>query len=85
MSPDDDGFVDAVASAASAEGIAVHRLREDAPLPAMLAQIPLTVRLQMLALRFAVEGGRDPDTVIVGGWADERLWRIGRPEVREEA
>ena len=85
MSPDDDGFVDAVASAASAEGIGVHRLREDAPLPALLAQIPLTVRLQMLALRFAVEGDRDPDTVIVGGWADERLWRIGRPEIRAEA
>jgi glutamine---fructose-6-phosphate transaminase (isomerizing) len=48
-------------------------------LPALLAQIPLAVRLQMLALRFAIERGQDPDTVIVGGWADEDLWRVGRP------
>jgi glucosamine--fructose-6-phosphate aminotransferase (isomerizing) len=50
-------------------------------LPPLLSQIPLTVRLQMLALRFAVEGGQDPDTVIVGSWADDGLWRIGRPDL----
>jgi glucosamine--fructose-6-phosphate aminotransferase (isomerizing) len=79
--PYDDGLVDGVASAAAAEGIPVDRLTEEAALPLVLAQIPLTVRLQMLALRFATERGQDPDTVILGSWADEGLWRIGRPEV----
>ena len=78
--PDEDGFVDAVGRAATLEGIPVHRLGEPAPLPTLLAQIPLTVRLQILALRFALERGQDPDTVIVGNWADEDLWRIGRPD-----
>jgi glutamine---fructose-6-phosphate transaminase (isomerizing) len=78
--PDEDGFVAAVARAASLEGIPVYQVGEPAPLPTLLAQIPLTVRLQILALRFALERGQDPDTVIVGNWADEELWRIGRPD-----
>jgi glutamine---fructose-6-phosphate transaminase (isomerizing) len=77
--PDDDGFVRSVARAAGSEGIPVDLLEESAPLPVLLAQIPLTVRLQMLALRFAIERGQDPDTVIVGGWADKDLWRVGLP------
>jgi glucosamine--fructose-6-phosphate aminotransferase (isomerizing) len=79
--PDTDGFVDAVAKAAAAERIRVHGLLEPTPLPMLLAQIPLTVRLQLLALRFAVERGQDPDTVITGNWADERLWLHGRPDL----
>ena len=79
--PDTDGFVGAVAAAAAAEGIRVHAVHEPAPLPMLLAQIPLTVRLQVLALRFAVERGQDPDTVITGNWADEGLWRHGRPDL----
>jgi len=78
--PDNDGLVGGVAEAAAAEGIPVDLLEEPAALPPLLAQIPLTVRLQMLALRFAVEGGQDPDTVIVGAWDDADLWRIGRPD-----
>jgi glucosamine--fructose-6-phosphate aminotransferase (isomerizing) len=78
--PDTDGFVEAVTGAASAEGIPVHRLGEPAPLPMLLAQIPLTVRLQLLALRFALERGQDPDTVITGNWAGDWLWRWGRPD-----
>jgi glucosamine--fructose-6-phosphate aminotransferase (isomerizing) len=58
----------------------VYRHGEPAPLPMLLAQIPLTVRLQLLALRFALERGQDPDTVITGHWADAGLWRIGRPD-----
>jgi len=80
MTPDVDGFVEAVTAAASAEGIPAYRLGEPAPLPMLLAQIPLTVRLQLLALRFAVERGQDPDTVITGNWAEPGLWRIGRPD-----
>jgi glutamine---fructose-6-phosphate transaminase (isomerizing) len=79
--PDTDGFVSAVAAAAAAEGLMVHQLAEPTPLPMLLAQIPLTVRLQLLALRFAVERGQDPDTVITGAWADEGLWLHGRPDL----
>jgi glutamine---fructose-6-phosphate transaminase (isomerizing) len=80
MTPEADGFVEAVTAAAAAEGIPVYRVGEPTPLPMLLAQIPLTVRLQLLALRFALERGQDPDTVITGQWADAGLWRIGRPE-----
>ena len=79
-SPDPDGFVDAVSAAAASEGIPTYEIQEPAPLPPLLAQIPLTVRLQVLALRFALERGQDPDTVITGNWADEGLWAIGRPD-----
>jgi glucosamine--fructose-6-phosphate aminotransferase (isomerizing) len=81
MTPEADGFVEAVTAAAATEGIPVYRLGEPAPLPMLLAQIPLTVRLQLLALRFALERGQDPDTVITGHWADTGLWRIGRPDL----
>lgn len=79
--PNADGFVEAVTAAAAAEGIPVSLVSEPAPLPMLLAQIPLTVRLQLLALRFALERGQDPDTVITGRWADERLWQLGRPDL----
>ena len=78
--PDDDGFVRSLLEASGSMEIPVDLVEEPAPLPVLLAQIPLTVRLQMLALRLAVERGQDPDTVIVGGWADENLWRVGRPD-----
>ena len=77
--PDPAGLVEAVAVAAEAEGLGVTRLWEAANLPPLLAQIPLTVRLQLLALRIAVERGQDPDTVIVGAWADPSTWAIGAP------
>lgn len=80
MTPDGDGLVAGVLSAAAAEGIPTDTVAEPAPLPPLLAQIPLTVRLQMLALRTAIERGQDPDTVIVGNWANDALWRIGRPD-----
>jgi glucosamine--fructose-6-phosphate aminotransferase (isomerizing) len=80
MTPEASGFVEAVTAAASAEGIPVYRVGEPDPLPMLLAQIPLTVRLQLLALRFALERGQDPDTVITGTWAEAWLWRIGRPD-----
>jgi glucosamine--fructose-6-phosphate aminotransferase (isomerizing) len=77
--PDTDGLVAAVASAAEAERVQVSRVREPADLPPVLAQIPLVTRLQILALRFALERGVDPDKVIVGAWDDETLWAIGSP------
>jgi glutamine---fructose-6-phosphate transaminase (isomerizing) len=77
--PDTDGFVEALATAGGAEGIPVTRLAEPAPLPPPLAQIPLTARLQMLALRIAMERGQDPDVVITGAWANPELWGVGSP------
>ena len=77
--PDPDGFLEATMRAAEAEGIPVTRLEEPFPLPSLLAQIPLTVRLQMLALRIAAERGQNPDVVITGHWRDEALWAIGSP------
>jgi glucosamine--fructose-6-phosphate aminotransferase (isomerizing) len=75
--PDTDGLVRGVANAAEREGIRVTALTETADLPPLLAQIPLTVRLQMLALRFAEARGQDPDRVITGAWGDAGLWGIG--------
>ncbi len=77
--PDADGFIDALASAAGSAGVGVSRLQDRSDLPPLLAQIPLTVRLQLLALRIAAERGQDPDVVITGPWADAGLWAIGAP------
>ncbi len=77
--PDPDGLTGAVARAAEAEGIPVTRVEETADLPPLLAQIPATVRLQLLALRLAVEREQNPDVVITGAWDDADLWRIGTP------
>ena len=40
----------------------------------LLDQIPMTVRLQRLALRFARLRGQDADRAITGAWADSDLW-----------
>jgi glutamine---fructose-6-phosphate transaminase (isomerizing) len=80
LSGDEDGLVDAITAAAEAEGIGVTRLYEPAVLPPILTQIPLTVRLQLLAERFASQRGQNPDTVIVGAWNDKELWAIGYPK-----
>jgi len=78
--PDTDGLVEGVSRAAEREGIRVTRLPESAEeLPTILAQIPLTIRLQLLALRFALERGQNPDLVITGAWAADDLWAIGGP------
>ena len=78
--PPDEPLLAGVAAAAAAEGVGHTVLHEPSTLSPLLAQIPLTVRLQMLALRMASEGKHDPDRVIVGAWADEGLWRTGAPE-----
>jgi glutamine---fructose-6-phosphate transaminase (isomerizing) len=75
--PDTDGLTEAVARAAGSQRIPVSRLHEPSDLPPILAQIPLTVRLQLLALRYAAERRKDPDVVIEGAWSNDELWRIG--------
>jgi glutamine---fructose-6-phosphate transaminase (isomerizing) len=77
--PDPSGLVEAVAHAGESERVPVTRLTEHADLPPALAQLPLTARLQLLALRFAVERSQNPDTVIVGAWNDPATWAIGAP------
>jgi glucosamine--fructose-6-phosphate aminotransferase (isomerizing) len=77
--PDPSGLVEALARAAELEKVPVTRLTQPAGLPDTLAQLPLTARLQLLALRFAQERGQDPDTVIVGAWNDPATWAIGAP------
>ena len=75
---DPDGLTAAVGEAAARERIPVSVLSLPAGgLPPLLAQLPMTVHLQLLAERFARLRGQDPDTVITGAWADPDLWRIG--------
>ena len=76
---DPDGLAAAVGEAAEAEGIFVVSVDEPALEHRVLDQIPLTVRLQLLAAELAARNGTNPDQVITGHWADERLWRLGRP------
>ena len=80
--PDSDGLLDGVALAAETEGVPVTRVREGSDLPPLLAQIPLVVRTQLLALRLATARGFDPDVAIERAWADEDLWAIGSPPSR---
>jgi glucosamine--fructose-6-phosphate aminotransferase (isomerizing) len=76
---DRDGLLSALGEAARAEGLAIVTIEEPAVAHPILAQLPIIVRLQLLALSFSRARGTDPDTAIVGGWADEAIWAIGRP------
>jgi len=78
---DPDGLTGAVADAARAEGVPVAVLAApDASLTPLLAQIPMTVRLQLLAEYFARLRHQDPDAAITGAWNEPALWRMGSPE-----
>jgi glucosamine--fructose-6-phosphate aminotransferase (isomerizing) len=79
VGPDTDGLLGELGRAAEAEGIAVARIEGEDGGDELMAQIPLTVRLQLLALRRAEQGGHDPDTVITGAWAADALWNAGAP------
>jgi glutamine---fructose-6-phosphate transaminase (isomerizing) len=76
---DHDEFLGQLANAARREGLAVCELDQPQPADDLMAQIPLTARLQLLALRRAEAGGHDPDVVITGAWEDEKLWATGAP------
>jgi glutamine---fructose-6-phosphate transaminase (isomerizing) len=81
IQPADDSFglLGLLARTAASEGLTVAAVEEPAGLHPVLAQIPLTVRLQKLASELADARGADADKVIVDGWADDRLWRAGDP------
>ncbi|HEY0277187.1 MAG TPA: hypothetical protein VGC32_02850 [Solirubrobacterales bacterium] len=76
LDPDADptGLTAEVARAAEHEGIAVTRLTPPPDLPPLLAQLPLTARLQALASDWADLRVVDPDTVITGAWAADSFW-----------
>ena len=80
---DPDGLTGAVGDAARQEGIPVAVLEAPADsegdLPPILAQIPMTVRLQLLAETFARLRRQNPDTAIVGAWDGPDLWSMGSP------
>ncbi|MBO0918816.1 SIS domain-containing protein [Streptomyces laculatispora] len=77
---DPDGLVAALGKAARAEGITVHVLGHGTDdLPPVLAQLPMTARLQLLADRFAGIRQQNPDVAIVGAWAENQLWTLGAP------
>jgi glutamine---fructose-6-phosphate transaminase (isomerizing) len=76
---DEDGLLAGLGEAAEAEGVPTAGLREETMRDDLMAQIPLTVRLQLLAVQRAEQGGHDPDTVITGAWAADALWNVGAP------
>lgn len=82
MQPQDDpdGLVERIGTAALDSGLAVARIEEPEGLPPVLAQVPLTVRLQALSSHLAEAGGHDPDNVIVAAWASDALWKSGAPD-----
>jgi glucosamine--fructose-6-phosphate aminotransferase (isomerizing) len=77
---DRDGLAGAVAAAAERAGMTTF-VFEDAACPAdpFVAQLPATVRVQLLALRLTELAGTDPDTAITGPWAAEPMWALGGP------
>jgi glucosamine--fructose-6-phosphate aminotransferase (isomerizing) len=81
LQPTDDrfGLLERIGAAAANEGLQVATVHEPDGLHPVLAQIPLTVRLQKLASELADAQGVDPDRVIHASWADDHLWRAGEP------
>ncbi|MEA2214266.1 MAG: hypothetical protein QOF83_4214 [Solirubrobacteraceae bacterium] len=79
---DPDGLLPRIGAAAAQAGLTVGALDEPASGCPLLDQIPLTAQLQVLAARAAHARGQDPDTVIVGPWADQDLWAAGGPTRR---
>jgi glutamine---fructose-6-phosphate transaminase (isomerizing) len=76
---DRDGLLPALGEAASAEGLAVVSIDEPSIDHPILAQLPIIVRLQLIALSFSRTRSTDPDVAIAGHWADEAMWAIGHP------
>lgn len=76
---DPDGLTAGLGHAAAEEGIAVHAVDGNGAGNPVLDQIAVVIRLQRLALGLARARDQDPDVVIDGAWAGERLWNIGSP------
>jgi glutamine---fructose-6-phosphate transaminase (isomerizing) len=80
-----DGLLRALGEAARAEGIRVASIEEASIEHPILAQLPILVRLQLLALVFSRTLRTDPDKAIVGSWDDKAMWAIGRPAAAKKA
>ena len=80
---DPDGLTAALLTAARSEGLTTHQLAggafADTAASIFLAQIPATVRLQLLAAQLTEAKGTDPDHAITGAWAEPHLWAAGAP------
>jgi glutamine---fructose-6-phosphate transaminase (isomerizing) len=76
---DGHDFLGQLANAAREAGVPVCEIDQPKPSDDLMAQVPLTARLQLLALHRAEAGGHDPDEVIIGSWGDDRLWATGAP------
>lgn len=76
---DGDKFLGRLADAARSENVPTVELDQVIPSDELMAQIPLTARLQLLAARRAAAAGHDPDLVITGAWDGKRLWATGAP------
>jgi glucosamine--fructose-6-phosphate aminotransferase (isomerizing) len=72
-------FVERLAGVGRAAGVPTLELVQPDPADELIAQIPLTARLQLVALRRAETHGQNPDKVIVSPWDDEALWETGAP------
>jgi glucosamine--fructose-6-phosphate aminotransferase (isomerizing) len=76
---DPDRLLPALGEAASAEGLLVASIDEPTIEHPILAQLPIIVRLQLLALEFSRIRSTDPDVAITGQWENDAMWAIGRP------
>jgi glutamine---fructose-6-phosphate transaminase (isomerizing) len=78
---DPDGLTAMLTDAGASSAMEVHTFAEDSSSGSvLLAQIPMTVRLQILAASLAEQRGEDPDHAITGAWNDTELWVAGAPE-----
>ena len=83
---DPDGLTAALAEAARREKLQTATLTSPGGTgSALLDQIPMTVRLQLLAARLAAQRVHDPDLAITGAWGESELWALGAPAEADPA
>ncbi len=78
-SHDRSGLLQRLCAVAESAGLEAIVIEEPGGLHPVLTQLPLTVRLQVLASHMAGRRNFDPDLVITGPWDDDGLWQAGRP------
>jgi glucosamine--fructose-6-phosphate aminotransferase (isomerizing) len=80
---DSDGLTAGLLAAARSEGMTTYEFaggaRGATAADVFLAQIPATVRVQLLAAQLTEAKGTDPDHAITGAWAQPELWTAGAP------
>jgi glutamine---fructose-6-phosphate transaminase (isomerizing) len=76
---DESGLSTALLRAGAGAGCTVGGFAAPEGVHPLLAQLPITVRLQALAAAWADARGTDPDRVVVSPWNSEFLWEAGAP------